>query len=141
MVPTTDRSRGASRSIDTIGLDRLARERGISGSAICVRPIDGYSPKSILPQACLKARRHERHVRLQRRSQLERLGRPREIPCRTEVPVAAPLLGSDQFVSRDMERRPLPAIRRLDFDQPIPAGGVEAQDISSRRPSPSTWDT
>jgi len=46
-----------------------------------------------------------------------------------QAPFRTPLLGHGQFVARDVKWRPVPAVRRLDLNQPRPAILLEAGDV------------
>ena len=64
--------------------------------------------------------------------QLERLRLAREVPKPKQRPFRTPFLGHSQLIAADMERRALPAIRRLHLDQTWAAIRREAGDIVAR---------
>ena len=69
-------------------------------------------------EARLKGRRGQRDMRIQWWVQLKRLRLTREIPQPEQAPFRPALLGHGQFIAGDVKGRALPAVRRLDLDQP-----------------------
>ena len=77
----------------------------------------------------LKLGRHQRNMGFERRPELERAGIPGKVEQTHQAPFMATGLCDLQLVSRDIERRALPPVCGLHFDQSWQSVGRETGDI------------
>lgn len=71
-------------------------------------------------------------MRLQWRAQFKGARFASEVPEPDQRPMLAPIFGYGQLVARDVERCSLPAIGRLDLDEPVTAVGLKTENIVAR---------